>query len=57
MGFRKFQSVEKSSVLSSDELEKVSKNLHKLGKTSAKDLTDEERAVAFKKALDTNRVV
>ncbi len=53
MSLRKYQSVEKTEVLSPSEQAKVSANLHKLGKTSAVDLTDEER----RKALDTTRVV
>jgi hypothetical protein len=56
MAMRKYQSVEKTQVLSPEEQTKVSENLHKLGKTSARGLTDEERA-AFKTALDTQRVI
>lgn len=56
MGMRKYQSAEKAQVLSPQEQTKVSENLHKLGKTSARDLSDEERA-ALKTALDTNRVI
>lgn len=50
---RKFQSVEKTQVLGADEQAKISDNLHKLGKTSAVELTEEERA----KALDSEPVV
>lgn len=53
MSLRKYQSVEKATVVSPQESSQISENLHKLGKTSARDLTDEERA----KALDTKRVV
>jgi len=53
MSLRKYQSVEKASVVDPQEASKISSNLHKLGKTSARDLTDEERS----KALDTKRVV
>jgi hypothetical protein len=53
MGFRKFQSVEKTEVLPPSEQQKISENLHKIGKTSAKDLSEEER----RKALDAHRVV
>jgi hypothetical protein len=52
MSLRKFQSVEKTQVLGADEQAKISANLHKLGKTSAVALTDEERA----KALDSKPV-
>jgi len=50
MGMRKYQSVEKANVLPADEQQKISANLHTLGKTSAVNLTDEER-----KALDVAR--
>ena len=43
MGFRKFQSVEKTDVLSDEEHGKIKNALKKLNKTSAKQLTDEER--------------
>jgi ribosome recycling factor len=45
--FRKYQKVEKANVLSEDEHRKVESNLHKLNKTSAADLTDEERKKTF----------
>lgn len=58
MSFRKYQSVEKVKVLSPEENAKVALELHKLGKTSARQLTDEERVIALKReALDTNRVI
>lgn len=53
MALRKYQSTEKVEVLPVDEQTKISENLHKVGKTSAVNLTDEERA----SALDTKRVV
>lgn len=52
MAMRKYQSVEKTQVLPPAEQERISTNVHKLGKTSASELTDEER----RKALDTKRV-
>lgn len=53
MAFRKFQSVEKSEILPQGQQEKISSELHKLGKTSVRDLTDEER----RKALDATKRV
>lgn len=41
--FRKYQSVEKAEVLSKDDHERVEKHLHSLNKTSATQLTEEER--------------
>jgi hypothetical protein len=52
MAMRKYQSVEKTEVLPPKEQQKIASNLHKLGKTSAKDLDEEDR----RKAFDTNRV-
>lgn len=49
---RKYQSVEQTTVLSPSEQEKIASGLRAIGKTSAKDLTEEER----KLALDTSRV-
>lgn len=43
MAFRKYQKVEKVETLSEDDHRKVESALHKMGKTSATDLTDEER--------------
>lgn len=43
MGFRKFTGVEKSEILSPDQHRAVEDELHRLGKTSAKDLSVEER--------------
>lgn len=57
VSMRKFQSVEKAEVLSPKGQDKVAEALHKLGKTSARDLTDEERVIAFRAALDADRVV
>jgi hypothetical protein len=47
MAFRKYQSVEKTRVLTEGQHSRVGQFLHKLGKRSASDLTEEER-----KALD-----
>lgn len=47
MALRKYQSVEKAEVLTPTDQTKISENLHKLGKTSAVDLTDEERKVVL----------
>lgn len=44
MGFTKTQSVEKAEVLTPDEHRRIEENLHRMGKTSAKDLSDSERA-------------
>lgn len=52
MGLRKYQSVEKTEVLPPSEQQKISQNLHSLGKTSAKNLSEEER----RKALDGKSV-
>jgi hypothetical protein len=52
MGFRKYQSVEKTEVLPPQEQKSISNGLHAIGKTSARDLSEEER----RKALDTKRV-
>lgn len=43
MSLRKYQSVEKVEVLSPKEQEKIAANLKKLGKTSAVDLSSEDR--------------
>jgi len=43
MGFRKYQSVEKTDVLSEDDHKKVEAKLHKLGKTSMTELDEDER--------------
>lgn len=50
MAMRKFQSVEKTVVLSPEEQAQISANLHTIGKTSAQNLSEEER-----KALDAQR--
>lgn len=49
MAFKKYQKVEKSDVLSPAEHKQVEENLHKVGKTSARDLNDEERAEVLDK--------
>lgn len=49
MGFRKYMSVEKVEVLSPSEQRKIASNIKSLGKTSASELTSEER----RKALDS----
>ncbi len=41
--FRKYQKTERSKVLDKDQHARVGSFLNKLGKTSANDLTDEER--------------
>lgn len=49
---RKYQSVEKADVLPPKEQQAISNSLAKLGKSSARDLSDEERRTA----LDAKRV-
>lgn len=44
---RKYQSVEAVKVLSESEQDQITENLHALGKTSARELTDEERRNAL----------
>lgn len=44
MGFQKFQSVEKSEVVSPEGQKAIEAELSKVGKTSAVSLTDAERA-------------
>ena len=39
----KYQSVEHAEILSEDEQTRINKGLRQLGKTSAKDLTEDER--------------
>jgi hypothetical protein len=43
MGMRKYQSVEKTTVLPPKDQKAISANLHAMGKTSAQNLSDEER--------------
>ncbi len=43
MSFRKYQSVEKTEVLSEEEHKQVESKLHKLGKTSMTELDEDER--------------
>ena len=43
MSFTKTQSVEHAEVLPDEEQARIAKGLRKLGKTSAKDLTEDER--------------
>lgn len=52
MAMRKYQSVEKTEVLPPQEQQKISSDLHAIGKTSAKELTEEER-----QKLLTNKVL
>jgi len=40
---RKYQSVEKADVLSPADHQKIETGLHRLGKTNAQDLTEDER--------------
>jgi hypothetical protein len=47
MAFKKYQSVEKTDVLSETEHKQVESNLHKLGKTSGAGLSDADRKKAF----------
>lgn len=43
MGFTKTQSVEKAEVLTSDEHQRISQGLRKLGKVNMQDLSEDER--------------
>ncbi len=43
MAMRKYQTVEKADVLPPKEQQAISNSLHKLGKSSARDLSEEER--------------
>lgn len=52
MALTKYQHVEKAEVLPPKEQAQISRNLHAIGKTSAKNLSEEER----KHALDAKRV-
>lgn len=52
MGFTKYQKAESAQVLPPEEQKAISDNLHSLGKTSARDLSEEERKIA----LDAKRV-
>lgn len=45
MGFTKYQKVERVEVETQDEHDRISRELNRLGKTSARELTDEERKV------------
>lgn len=47
MAFTKYQNVEKSEVVSKNDAQRIASNLHNLGKTSATQLSDEERARAL----------
>ncbi|GAC1397183.1 MAG: hypothetical protein NVSMB52_10870 [Chloroflexota bacterium] len=47
MSFRKTQSVEKAEVLSPAEHAEIENQLHKIGKTSAQELTPEQRKTAL----------
>lgn len=52
MGFRKHTQAEKIEVLSPEEHKQVQEELHFLGKTSARDLSEEDRQEIFKDPLD-----
>lgn len=54
MGFKKYQKVEQSDVLSPQEHDQIQENLKKVGKTSARDLDEQERQQVLG-ALDENR--
>jgi len=43
MGMTKYADVERAEILSEDEQTRINKGLRQLGKTSAKDLTEDER--------------
>jgi hypothetical protein len=47
MALRKFQSVEKTEVLAPQEQKAISSGLHAIGKTSARNLSEEERRKMF----------
>jgi hypothetical protein len=51
MGLRKYQKVEKAEVVSKDGHRAIDDDLRRLGKTSAKDLTPEQRKSLTDKAL------
>jgi hypothetical protein len=53
MAMRKYQSVEKTEVLPPKEQQAISSGLHAIGKTSARDLSEEER----RRALDAAKRV
>ena len=54
MTLRKYQSVEKTDVLSQDEHKQVESNLHKLGKKSAAGLGEVDRKKVFRQLADRN---
>lgn len=45
---RKYQSVEKVEVLPPDEHDRIERELHRLGKTSARELDSDERRILVK---------
>jgi hypothetical protein len=51
MSLRKYQKAEDARVLEEQESQKIAAELHRMGKTSAAELSDTER----KSALDTHR--
>ena len=53
MAMRKYQSVEKTEVLAPSAQKAISTGLHSIGKTSARDLSEEER----RKVLDAAKRV
>lgn len=53
MSFRKFQSVEKTDVVSPEDHQRISKEMHRVGKTSMRELDENERQQVTE-ALDNN---
>jgi hypothetical protein len=47
MGLRKYADVETTEVLPAEDQERIERSLHRVGKTSAKDLTEDERKRVF----------
>lgn len=47
MGLRKYADAEKTEVLPAEDQERIERDLHRVGKTSAKDLTEDERNRVF----------
>lgn len=52
MTMQKFTQAEQAEVLTPEEHKNVEEGLHSLGKTSARDLSDEERKSIFEDSLD-----
>lgn len=57
MSFRKTMRVENSEVLSSEDHSRVEQTLHRLGKTSAQQLNDQDRAKLGRALKDPNPVL